>query len=104
MKIIDLLNKIASGETPPKKIKYGYTICYYNEEQEDYLVDGDMSLFSDYVRFALSDLNTDIEILEEDKKIENIEPLVKKNFTRNQKQLANKLNEVIEVLNGLNRS
>ena len=50
MKIIDLLNKIANNDNPPKKIKFGGVIyTRYNDantnEVIDYLNDIDNSLF-----------------------------------------------------------
>ena len=75
MRIIDLLSKIASGEKVPKKIKVNKII--YEYQGDDYLYkdeDGkEYWLFSvGYtVNFMWLDsfLNTEVEILEEEKKI-----------------------------------
>ncbi len=97
MKVIDLLNKIANGEEVPKKIKYddeefvftGYNSASknYNNELEDLfeVLDGSM-------------LNDEVEIIEE-KKIP--EKLNKQHFHKKQRQLANKINEIIDYLDYL---
>ncbi len=97
MKVIDLLNKIANGEEVPKKIKYddeefvftGYNSASknYNNELEDLfeVLDGSM-------------LNDEVEIIEE-KKIP--QKLNKQHFHKKQRQLANKINEIIDYLDYL---
>ena len=70
MKIIDLLNKIANGEIPKKIIidRWVYThngIDYTNESGE--------YLFNTYLETTPKDMNMEVEIIEEDKKIEKIE-------------------------------
>lgn len=68
MKVIDLLNKIAKGEKTPKKIKYDNKIFEYTAR--DYHVYAGEWLFKDYCIEAI--LNHEIEIIEEDKDIEEI--------------------------------
>lgn len=99
MKIIDLLNKIAKGEEVPNKIKVfntnfnfdGRTNTYINEDGED--------LFSDMYNW-LNALNIKVEIVEE-KEIEKIKELPIKLFHNKQKIIANKLNELIDVINDM---
>lgn len=75
MKIIDLLNKIANGEEIPKIIKYDDKIYYSNEDRIDlhiYQTEGStttrkLSLIIDNEYLGL---NEEVEIIEEDKKIE----------------------------------
>ena len=69
IKVIDLLNMISKGEEVPKKIKYEKdtyihidNYCYYCEDTNLILSD---RIFAEY-----SKLNDEIEIIEEDKKIE----------------------------------
>lgn len=62
MKVIELLNKIANGEQPPKKIKYfgyiyEYKDCDYYNEDGEYL--------SDKICFD-NDLNDEVEIIQHD--------------------------------------
>ena len=72
MKVIDLLNKIANGETPNKIIYLPYATnnVYagkYSYEQGDYLKDGwsNMWLFKDHLKARL---NNEVEIIEEENK------------------------------------
>lgn len=111
MKVIDLLNKIANGEEVPKKIKVG---GYYYEFFErikniyDYKqIDiDDGKYFDDYLcdSFFLDDenvLNWEVEIVEEDKKIEKIEIEQVGDFIEPPStfELANKINEIIDKIN-----
>jgi hypothetical protein len=116
MKIIDLLNKIANGEEVPKKIKVLDTIyylcendasnqCYFSEKEGC----GGIGL-----KFDTSNLNDEIEIIEEDKEIEKLKivengsinsyALLDKNgtkcaLTKHSKIIADKINEIIDVIN-----
>ena len=45
---------------------------------------------------STEELNYEVEIIEEDKKIEKIN---KNHFHNRQRQLANKINEIIDILN-----
>lgn len=108
MKIIDLLNKIANGEEVPKKIKWHDKVWirdfegayYYYEEGADYLFMDDIG--------NTTWLNKEVEIIEEDKKIEKInidedggdtgingEYMPYKQF----RVIAYKINEIIDVIN-----
>lgn len=61
MKIIDLLNKIANGEEPPKKIRLGrYLIMEY--DGEEYIEQTNKKPFLYYIW----NLNEKVEILEEE--------------------------------------
>lgn len=62
IKIIDILNKIANGEEPPKKIVYKDDIYVYNENAGDYENGQDEYLFDEYVLTDI--LNDEVEILE----------------------------------------
>lgn len=113
IKIIDLLNKISNGEKIPKKIKYGKdtyihidNYCYYCEDTNLILSD---RIFAEY-----SKLNDEIEIIEEDKKIEKLDIKQEKNIKNNwkwklnnycistpQKIMADKINELIDEINNL---
>lgn len=121
MKVIDLLNKIANGEEVPNKIKvqghiFYYTKKYYSNlhyyEDEDgnneWLVDEDINL------------NDEVEVIEESKKIEKIkldsencieyyEDGIKKHLNTNKKDLMyvniiNKLIEKVEKLDEQNKN
>ena len=122
MKIIDLLNKIANGEEVPKKIKINKIIFEY--QGDDYLYkDEDKKeywLFSagytDKFEWLDSALNTEVEIIEEEKKIpekldyceENtfmeqkeatyLSPKERRLLDSNFKELGNKINSIIDYL------
>ena len=67
IRIIDLLNKIANGETPPKRFLWKDEVFTYSEEKIDY-VDGEGDwLFLDYTWQEM--LNDEVEIIEDNKKI-----------------------------------
>ena len=68
MKVIDLLNKIANGEEVPKKIKFEDYIYEYNIKEEDYYNEKYCDGILDSIAL-FSQLNDEIEILEEEKKI-----------------------------------
>ena len=71
MKVIDLLNKIANNEEVPKKIKvHDKYYCYDENDSAEfyrYRTNIGNELLTDYV-----DLNDEVEIIEEDKKIKRI--------------------------------
>ena len=75
MKIIDLLVKISKGERTPKKIKYKGYVWEYDKVAKDYYrndIDEEyiylfQNLFEKETGFFI---NNEVEIIEEDKKIE----------------------------------
>lgn len=101
MKVIDLLNKLANGEiNEDRKYQFSYKdYCTIREFFDGYIVDNE---------------NLNIEIIEENNKIEkldswtvgvgkvderNIEEYIHKLF-RQQFEIFNKLNEIIDKING----
>ncbi len=105
MKVIDLLNKIANGEELPKVIKYENRILYLEDEADEYPPtfnyydkDGNNALFEGWIGQYLND---EVEIIEENKEIEKITNIGR--FTRNQKKLAHKINELIDKVNELDK-
>jgi hypothetical protein len=109
MKIIDLLNKIANGEEVPKFIKYDNSIFRLKESDfKYYYVDEYNTLFEEMI--VLENLNNEIEIIEEDKKIEKIKSLNNvggcpnivyfgDNQQLNNHILKDKINEIIDHIN-----
>ena len=76
MKVIELLNKIANGEELPNKIAYTPLddcryILKYDELKEDYY-DGEEYLMGSAYNIIYH-LNDEIEIIEEEKEIEEID-------------------------------
>ena len=107
MKIIDLLNKIANGEEVPNKFKYDNLIFTKRWDNAYFDNDGDdlfNSLCTDF-----SNLNDEVEIIEEDKKIEEpkidfmkeddtLEDIVHMT-TINVGKLTDKICEIIDYIN-----
>ena len=94
MKIIDLLNKIANGEEMPKYIQY------YNmlKGKTDIMMVCKENIFYKLDQLEIQ-LNSRVEILEEEKKIP--EKLNISNFPKHNnslKKTAIKLNEIIDYL------
>jgi hypothetical protein len=106
MTVIQLLNKIANGEDVPKKIKYEDNIyihvdnyCYFCEETNEIL---SQNIYAEFSR-----LNDEIEIIEEDKKIEKLDyahPDIECSYNESQlllriKENKKKINEIIDHIN-----
>ena len=108
LRVIDVLNKIANGEEVPKEIKYNNMAYYWCNQCKIYerLEDSSKDLYND-----LDNLNDEVEIIEEDKKIEPIEWNIDDDncqiyfngamnyVSRAELELALKINEIIEELN-----
>ena len=103
MKVIDILNKIANGE-PPKKIKMNNHIMEYKNDGYE-----DKERKNFFWTCCFEELNDEVEIIEEDKKIERIKiddelvdekaVLTDIGLQRNLIKLINKINEIIDVIN-----
>ena len=103
MKIIELLDKIANGEEVPKKIRYCMTNFKYDTYTNEYLSiedetnNGNISIFK-YI--FTPNLNDEVEILEEEKKIpEKLGLTYLKDDDRN--NIIDKINEIIDCLHYL---
>ena len=107
IRIIDLLNKIAKGEETPKYIRY------FNKVQREWLV---MLVCKENIITRLNEnaifLNDEVEIIEEEKEIEKLEPLkkdwmtlddIKFTFSNSEMILVNKINELVDTINELKR-
>ena len=106
IKIIDLLVKIANGEEVPK------TIRWYDEFYNDYdEISNDYKVFVyEKLKNNVWDLNDEVEIIEEPKKIEKIARCDNIRMTHygeiyqpteNQEILRIKINELIDEINNL---
>lgn len=118
IKIIDLLNMISKGEEVPQKIKVGNKIYNYEtfnigkgdnyftaewEKVKGYRINYDGIYY--YLEIRDYNLNDEVEIIEEDKKIDHIyhccmEPSSEetKFLIQNINDLADKINEIIDYL------
>ena len=120
MKVIDLLNKIANGEEIPKKIKVSSGIIFEYDGIDYKNKDYNKYFFDSYMQITEKDMNMEVEIIEdipkEDKKIEKLnieiqdertgnayirnEYGTKCYLTKRSKIIANKINEIIDKING----
>ena len=109
MKIIDLLNKIAKGEIP-KRIIYDDKQWTYDEKIEDYITYDDSRI--DWKYTIMEYINDEIEIIEEDKKIEKLPNVFGISEYKDVEQLAwevekryneivHKFDELIDKVNSL---
>lgn len=94
MKVIDLLNKIANGEEMPKKI-YCFDREFYLKENTYF---GDTFTLMHYIQEE--DLNDEVEVIEEEKKIKkliisNLHNIV---IIKKTNEIIDKLNEIIDYL------
>ena len=109
MKVIDLLNKIANGEAIPKKIKLD-NIIFIFQDGEYISNNGDGSCLDQFMCFYYRDLNKEVEIIEEDKKINNLIYYNKKDFDNldefveiTTRDIFDKINEIIDKLNEMEK-
>ena len=95
IKVISLLVRIANGENIPKKIKYDNQVFEYRKDMLDYYCcDYDFYLMG-YPKI----LNEEVEIIEEDKKIEKIDYIGYGEDGDLQYKIIDKINEIIDVIN-----
>lgn len=103
MKVIDLLIDKANGKELPKKVKYNSIIFEYKDGL--YLAKSGMKLIENFM--SLDSLNNEIEIIEEPKKIHQLEYydnaiswcINGREITDNEKDIIDKLNEIIDYIN-----
>lgn len=109
IKIIDLLVKIANGEEVPKKIIYGLNEWFYDEDAKDYFKKNDIESFQITYVSNSNWLNLEVEIIEEDKKINTIDCWYSMEEIKRSPELYNimftelkdKINELIDAVNEL---
>lgn len=120
MKIIDLLVKISQGERMPKKIKYEGYVWKYDKVAKDYYrndIDEEyIYLFQDLFKKKTGFfINNEVEIIEENKKIEKIKILIddfnteyvanatgeKLSYSKSDLMFADRINELIDEVNKL---
>ena len=118
IKLIDLLNKIANDEEVPEKIMYDRCLYTCDKITRTYYDEENNTLWESYNFRILTD---EVEIIEEPKKIEKLEPvrgsdladLTSKNVAlknnslielcKTLKNMNNKINELIDEINNLKR-
>ena len=106
IKVIDLLNKIANGEDAPEKIKYEGQE-YELQMSNDYLpYNNSFYLFENIFKGNEIGhiLNNEVEIIKENKSIEKLKEIQENNCLSrypNNKELMNKINELVKEVNKL---
>ena len=97
MKVIELLTKIANGEEVPKEIKYdtmNYVFRHYDyKEVHGELIDEQSSWLE---KIDFYKLNDEVEIIEEDKKIEKFK--FGKIEDSEHYEIKRKINEIIDYI------
>ena len=107
MKIIDLLNKIASGKEVPKEIVYKSIKYEYVDKWEQYVVSDnqlvvvEQPLLETISRANYSCLNDEIEIIEEQKKIEKIDFRTLNTQKEKNRAMKDTINKLIDEINNL---
>lgn len=101
MKVIDLLNKMANEEELPNKIKHFTGEYIYDFDKKDYFKTESLGLIN-WVMLpdSAGKLNDEIEIIEEDKKIELPEKIENIDIFYGgiSSEIITKLNELIDYL------
>ena len=97
MKVIDLLNKIANGEEVPKKFNFAQQTF---TRKGSYIEDEDGDSIFESMCTDFSNINEEVEIIEEEKEIERIT-----SFDGDKAiiTIVNTLNKVIDTVNELNK-
>ena len=100
MKVIDLLNKIANGEEVSEKIYYDgndYKLVEYGETTKLYQC---LSEPYELINIKTDRLNDEVEIIEEDKKIEKIDEEFFEAISSSYRDriMKDKINEIIDYL------
>ena len=97
IKIIDLLNKIANGKEVPQKIRIGALYMYWDGSV--YWDEDGETQFCEVIGSDEYRLNREVEIIEEEKKIEKIDMSSPISVVH----CAMKINELIDAYNELKR-
>ena len=115
MKVLDLLNKINKGEEIPKKVKYEDTIFAYDKDRKEYIYELDdwcsetilFKITNEHTHFIQDLLKAEVEVIEENKEIEELHIEDKGESNEALYEYCSKLllkqNEVIRAVNKINK-
>lgn len=116
MKVIDLLNKINKGEEIPKKVKYEDTIFAYDKDRKEYIYELDdwcsetilFKITNEHTHFIQDLLKAEVEVIEENKEIEEIDTTKIFEFTMDSvfewnNEMEDKINELVRAVNKINK-
>ncbi len=109
MKIIDILNKKANGTLEDGfKFKYGNEVYIYNKQDDKIKTDYENTLGGE--RCLDEDLNDEIEVIEENKEIEelndtcsDVENMLNTDIDYYNNLTRNKINELVRAVNKLTK-
>ena len=101
IKVIDLLIKYANERVTKNKVRYNKATGDWDEN--DFLYDVYTEFGNRNNEEIIEFLNDEVEIIEEPKKIEKLPKNITDNActTRDQRIIANKINELIDEINNL---
>lgn len=123
MKIIDILNKINNNEEVPEKIKFDDTVFEYDKEQKEYNHRKDDGFYETLLYRVMTThfidvlLEAEVEVIEENKRIEelswavylelkkghyNIENILN-GIREDLKEHRDKINELVRAVNKINK-
>lgn len=111
MKVIDILNKINNNEEIPEKIKFDNTIFEYDKSQKEYNHKKDNGYYETLLYRVMTThfidvlLRAEVEIIEENKEIEELEILESDRKVMAAFVIKNreKINELIRAVNKINK-
>lgn len=102
MKIIDILNAKANGILEDGfKFKHGNEVYIYNKQDDKIKTDYESTLGEE--RCLDEDLNDEIEVIEENKEIEELRFKEGTYIVEQINQIADKLNELVRAVNKLTK-
>ena len=99
MKIIELLTLIAKGEEVPKKIKWRNKKYILRSDLEWYILEN--GNFDDSLPIRVIFLNDEVEIIEEEKKIEKIDFRTLNTQKEKNRVMKDTINQLIDVINDM---
>ena len=114
MKIIDILNKINNNEEVPEKIKFDDTVFEYDKEQKEYNHRKDDGFYETLLYRVMTThfidvlLEAEVEVIEENKEIEEIDTTKIFEFTMDSvfewnNEMEDKINELVRAVNKINK-
>ena len=111
MKVIDILNKINNGEEVPEKIRFNDIEFEYDKEQGEYSHETDDGYFETLLydvldtHFINNLLRAEVEVIEENKEIEELEILESDRKVMAVFVIKNreKINELVRAVNKINK-
>ena len=123
MKVIDILNKINNNEEVPEKIKFDDTVFEYDKEQKEYNHRKDDGFYETLLYRVMTThfidvlLEAEVEVIEENKRIEELSwavylELKKGNYNienilngirEDLKEHRDKINELVRAVNKINK-